>query len=100
VPFQAANRSRVANLRTSAASPMTMAATTGPTPNRPVTDVPDALTAVASFFLDSRIWSSRWRRSASSSADRSRRVAATGSPAGARSMIASALAVVISLARR
>ena len=32
------------------ASPITMAAITGPTPNRPVMEVPDALTTAASFF--------------------------------------------------
>ena len=42
---------------------MTVAAITGPTPKMPVRLVPEALTAVASFFFDSRIWASRRRMS-------------------------------------
>jgi hypothetical protein len=41
---------------------------TGSAPKISVTLVPDALTAVASFFLISRRWASRWRMSASSAA--------------------------------
>ena len=39
---------------------------TGPAPKMPVRLVPDALTAMASFFLDSRIWASRRRMSSKS----------------------------------
>jgi hypothetical protein len=68
VPFQAANdRPRLGNRVTAPASPITMAAMTWPTPNRPVTEVRDARTTVASF-LDSASWASKRRRSASSSA--------------------------------
>jgi len=47
---------------------ITVAAMTGPAPKMPVRLVPDALTAMASFFLDSRIWASRRRMSSKSSA--------------------------------
>ena len=39
---------------------------TGPALKMPVRLVPDALTAMASFFLDSRIWASRRRMSSKS----------------------------------
>jgi hypothetical protein len=47
---------------------ITVAAMTGPAPKMPVRLVPDALSAMASFFLDSRIWASRRRMSSKSSA--------------------------------
>jgi hypothetical protein len=47
---------------------ITVAAMTGPAPKMPVRLVPDASTAMASFFLDSRIWASRRRMSSNSSA--------------------------------
>ena len=40
---------------------ITVAAMTGLAPKMPVRLVPDVLTAMASFFLDSRIWASRRR---------------------------------------
>jgi hypothetical protein len=49
---------------------ITVAAMTRPAPEMPVRLVPDALTAMASFFLDSRIWASRRRISSKSSAAR------------------------------
>ena len=42
---------------------ITVAAMTGSAPKMPVRLVPGALTAMASFFLDSRIWASRRRMS-------------------------------------
>jgi hypothetical protein len=47
---------------------ITVAAMTGPAPKMPVRLVPDALTAMASFVLDSRTWASRRRISSKSSA--------------------------------
>jgi hypothetical protein len=41
---------------------------TGPTPNRLVNVVPEARTAVVSFFLASLIWASMRRRSSRNSA--------------------------------
>ena len=58
---------------------MMVAAMTGPTPNRPVRLVPDARTAVSSFFLVSRSWASVRRRSSMRAAASSQRAAATAS---------------------
>jgi len=44
-------------------SPITVAATTGPTPKTLVRVVPEARTAVASFFVAPLIWASMRRRS-------------------------------------
>jgi hypothetical protein len=77
VPLQAANRSRLANRVTSVTSPMTVPALTGPMPKTSVTEVPEALTAAASFFLVSRSWASRRRRSARNSAASSWRASST-----------------------
>jgi hypothetical protein len=49
---------------------ITVAAMTGPAPKMPVRLVPDALTAMASFFPDSRIWASKRRIASKSSAAR------------------------------
>ena len=67
VPLSAANRSRLGKRLMSATSPMMVAATIGPTPNRPVSVVLDALTAAVIRCLVSRSWSSRRHRSATSS---------------------------------
>jgi hypothetical protein len=63
VPLQSAKRSRLAKRETSPTQPVTVAAMTGPTPKISVVVVPDARTAVSSFFLVSRSWASRRRRS-------------------------------------
>ena len=60
---------------------MMVAAMTGPTPNSPVRLVPDARTAVASFFLVSRSWPSMRRRSSMKAIASSQRAASTA-PAG------------------
>ena len=71
---------------TSRAQPITVAAMTGPVPKISVSAVPDARTAVASFFLVLRIWASMRRKSSRNSAacfacrhlDRPRSVTAGG----------------------
>ncbi len=63
VPLQVAKWSRLAKRDTSRTPPITLAATTGPTPKTSVRVVPDAATATVSFFLASRIWASMRRRS-------------------------------------
>jgi hypothetical protein len=63
-------------------SPITVAATTGPTPKTSVRVVPEARTAADSLFFASRIWASMWRRSARNSAASWWRAAWTA-PAGA-----------------
>ena len=70
---------RPGNRDTSRTSPMTVAATTGPTPNSPVRLVPAAATTTASFFLASRSWASMRRRSSRKAAASSHRAAATAS---------------------
>jgi hypothetical protein len=77
--LEAAKWSRLGKRATVTTSPITVAAMTGPAPKTSVTLVPDALTAVASFFLTSRRRASRWRMSASSSAASSLRASAAGS---------------------
>ena len=73
VPLQAANRSFVGNREMSRTSPITVAATAGPTPKTSVRVVPEARTAAASFFFVSRSWAPVRRRSARYSAASSRR---------------------------
>ena len=68
---------------TPAAQPITVAAMTGPTPKISVVVVPDVLTATASFFLVSRIWASRRRRSSRNSPASSQRAWATASAGSA-----------------
>ena len=51
VPFQDANRARVAKRATSATSPRMRAAPAGPMPNRPIRPVPVAATALRSVLL-------------------------------------------------
>jgi hypothetical protein len=58
-------------------SPIMVPATTGPAPKIPVTVVPLALRATASFFLVSRSWASRRRRSLRNSAASSQRAVST-----------------------
>jgi hypothetical protein len=84
VPLQAAKWSRLAKRDTSRTSPVTVAATTGPTPKTSVRVVPEAATAVVSFFFASPIWASIRRRSARNSAASSQRAAST-TPAGVNS---------------
>src|SRR5215467_14580049 len=79
VPLSAAKWSRPGKRDTWRTSPMTAAAMTGPTPNSLVRLVPAARTAVAAFFLVSRIWASTPRRSAVSSAASSQRASSTAS---------------------
>jgi hypothetical protein len=57
--------------------PITVAATTGPTPKIWVTVVPEARTAAVNFLLVSRIWVPVRRRSPGNSAVSSQRAAST-----------------------
>jgi hypothetical protein len=74
---------------------MTVAATTGPTPNRPVRLVPLAFTAVSSFFLVSRSRASIPRRSSTRAAASSQRAAATASAGVTKSSSWAACAAMI-----
>ena len=56
VPLKAAKGARVGKRAMSPVTPTTVAATTGPTPKRWMTLVPDAATTCSSRFLDSVIW--------------------------------------------
>ena len=76
--------------------PITVAAMTGPMPKMPVTVVPEALTAMASFFLDSRIWASRRRMSSRSSAASSQRACPAAPDGWAELRMRAAWAAVIS----
>ena len=78
------------NRATSPASPMMVPAMTGPTPKTSVRVVREALTATASFFLVSRSWASRWRKSARNSPASSARASATAPDgvADSRSLVA------------
>src|ERR1019366_3930421 len=77
VPLYAANWSRPGKRDTSATSPITVPAMTGPTPKISVRVVPLARPAVASFFFVPRIWVPGWRRSARNSAASSQRAVST-----------------------
>ena len=81
VPLQAAKQSGPGNRQMSRTSPITAAATAGPTPDTSVTVVPEAWTAAASRRLVSRRRASRRRRPARNSPASSRRAAWTA-PAG------------------